>query len=875
MARKYYLENCTKKGGRLLGFMGVLAVAFFATSSSAQAQSVGISNATITPSGSSMLEVRSTGKGVLIPRMSRAERLAINPPVAAPSATNEGGLLVFQHTAASGEPAGYYFWDGAVWVRLLDAGSADGWLLTGNTSTVPGTDFLGTTDNVDFRIKTFGADAFNITSTGKRLLAYQDGSAAAPLISWSTDDNMGLYRIGADILGFSTSGAEAMRIGTDGNVGIGLAVAPLEKLDVQGNIRLGRVAARSIFIGDETTNAEDGKQLSILAGDAFNNGGLGSIRYGGDLVLQAGTGHLENNTSGPDAGGGNLVLRSGANHLTATGGDDVDGGDIVFETGQAVGAYVEKMRIKESGVVNVNSLAGVGSRVVEVDALGNLSATSTGSSGTVTSIATGTGLTGGPITTSGTISIANDGVTTTQILNGTVSNADLANMAAYTVKVRDNAAAGAPSDFAVGTQSLLGRTTGGFVSIQAVTDGHVLRRTAGSIGFSQMPITDLSGANNSVYYVNNSGAFTALALGGAGTVLQSNGAGVAPTFVAPSSLNQTLTISTGLSGTSYNGSAAVSIGIANDGVTTTQILNGTVANADLANMAALSVKGNATNGSAAPTDIVAAADFQVLRRSGTAIGFGSINLASSAAVTGVLPVANGGTGSSAQNWVDLTTAQTAAGQKTWSDLGIFSTGVRVANGTAATPTVTFAGSTTSGLYQQAANAVGIATSGVERLRITDLGIGILGGAPTATNAVVVNGKVKSTGINETSDGRLKKNITAIESALSKVLSLQGVTYDWRREEFPERNFLVGKQYGLIAQELERIIPELVDTDEEGWKSIEYSHLVPVLIEAIKEQQAIINAQQSELTSMKGLKDKVDALNASVELLNEHIRTSQK
>jgi hypothetical protein len=71
MARKYYLENCANKGSRLLGFMGILAVSFFATSSSAQAQSVGISNATITPSGSSMLEVRSTGKGVLIPRMSR------------------------------------------------------------------------------------------------------------------------------------------------------------------------------------------------------------------------------------------------------------------------------------------------------------------------------------------------------------------------------------------------------------------------------------------------------------------------------------------------------------------------------------------------------------------------------------------------------------------------------------------------------------------------------------------------------------------------------------------------------------------------------------------------------------------------------------
>jgi hypothetical protein len=161
------------------------------------------------------------------------------------------------------------------------------------------------------------------------------------------------------------------------------------------------------------------------------------------------------------------------------------------------------------------------------------------------------------------------------------------------------------------------------------------------------------------------------------------------------------------------------------------------------------------------------------------------------------------------------------------------------------------------------------------MRVTTLGVGINGGDPTATNALVVAGKVKSTGINETSDGRLKKNIMPITSALSKVLSLEGVTYDWRREEFPERNFLAGKQYGLIAQELEKIIPELVDTDEEGWKSIEYSHLVPVLIEAIKEQQAIIANQQLELTSLKSVREQVDMLKACVELLNEHIRTSQK
>jgi hypothetical protein len=75
--------------------------------------------------------------------------------------------------------------------------------------------------------------------------------------------------------------------------------------------------------------------------------------------------------------------------------------------------------------------------------------------------------------------------------------------------------------------------------------------------------------------------------------------------------------------------------------------------------------------------------------------------------------------------------------------------------------------------------------------------------------------------------------------------------------------------------LEKIIPELVDTDEEGWKSIEYSHLVPVLIEAIKEQQAIIANQQLELTSLISVREQVDMLKASVELLNEHIRASQK
>jgi hypothetical protein len=132
-----------------------------------------------------------------------------------------------------------------------------------------------------------------------------------------------------------------------------------------------------------------------------------------------------------------------------------------------------------------------------------------------------------------------------------------------------------------------------------------------------------------------------------------------------------------LTGDVTTSEAGLTTTIANNAVTTAKIADGTVANADLDNMAALSVKGNATNAAAVPTDIAAASDNEVLRRSGTAIGFGSVNLASSSAVTGILPVANGGTGSSSQNWVDLTTNQTAAGVKTWSNNAIFNGSVGI------------------------------------------------------------------------------------------------------------------------------------------------------------------------------------------------------
>jgi hypothetical protein len=135
--------------------------------------------------------------------------------------------------------------------------------------------------------------------------------------------------------------------------------------------------------------------------------------------------------------------------------------------------------------------------------------------------------------------------------------------------------------------------------------------------------------------------------------------------------------------------------------------------------------------------------------------------------------------------------------------------------------------------------------------IVDAATGNVGiGGTAVTHKLTINGKVKSTGINETSDARLKTNFASIDGALNKILSMNGKYYDWRISEFPNKGLEKGRQVGVIAQEIEKILPEVVDTDSEGYKSVEYGHIVPVLIEAIKEQQKIIDGQNSTITDLK-------------------------
>ena len=99
-----------------------------------------------------------------------------------------------------------------------------------------------------------------------------------------------------------------------------------------------------------------------------------------------------------------------------------------------------------------------------------------------------------------------------------------------------------------------------------------------------------------------------------------------------------------------------------------------------------------------------------------------------------------------------------------------------------------------------------------------------------------------------SDSRLKTSVETIPSALEKILSLRGVTFEWKQEEFPDRNFADGTQIGLIAQEVEEVFPELVSQGE--YKSVSYANLVSPLIEAVKELHALYQGHADRLAALE-------------------------
>ena len=154
------------------------------------AQNVALNIDGSAPDNSSMLDIKSTTKGLLIPRMTQVQRTAIASPAT--------GLLLFQTDLTKG----FYYYDGAAWVFI--GNSAAGWSTTGNTGTTPGTNFIGTTDAKDLKIKVNNTIAGSIETSGNIFLGLNAG------IVNTGANNVG---IGGNTLTNNTTGAQNTAIG--------------------------------------------------------------------------------------------------------------------------------------------------------------------------------------------------------------------------------------------------------------------------------------------------------------------------------------------------------------------------------------------------------------------------------------------------------------------------------------------------------------------------------------------------------------------------------------------------------------------------------------------------------------------------------------
>jgi hypothetical protein len=140
------------------------------------------------------------------------------------------------------------------------------------------------------------------------------------------------------------------------------------------------------------------------------------------------------------------------------------------------------------------------------------------------------------------------------------------------------------------------------------------------------------------------------------------------------------------------------------------------------------------------------------------------------------------------------------------------------------------------------------TAGIVIKESGNVGIGTI----TPSTKLYVNGDITANSVAGTSDLRFKTNIRPVTHALDKVKALQGVYFNWNQKAFPEKEFGTQDELGFIAQEVEKVVPEVVSKDKskEEYRSVKYDKVVALLVEAIKEQQKQINDLKTQVKQLK-------------------------
>lgn len=129
-------------------------------------------------------------------------------------------------------------------------------------------------------------------------------------------------------------------------------------------------------------------------------------------------------------------------------------------------------------------------------------------------------------------------------------------------------------------------------------------------------------------------------------------------------------------------------------------------------------------------------------------------------------------------------------------------------------------------------------------RSGSLGIGQNESKQTLSYKLDVSGSIRATGtVLQASDERLKENILPIGSATELVDKVEGVYFNWNTG--PK-----DRQVGFIAQQVKKILPEVVSEDNNGYLSVAYGGLVPVLVEAMKEQNKLLEELEKRISELE-------------------------
>lgn len=300
-------------------------------------QNVAISSTTAAPNASAMLDIVSTTKGLLIPRMTATQRIAIASPAT--------GLMVYQ-TDAGTLGAGFYFYSGSAWTPLNYI--SGGWSLSGNVSTIAGTNFIGTTDAIDLVIKTNNTERARIFSNGQVAINSQTINAYSTLLTVATGTNMAIDGYAnssyAAIYGSNTGTGDGVQGQTTASDGAGLygVVSGSAAVGVYG-YNNGGSNGYGVFGTSYLSSANgigvygdsDAPTGYGMYGANLNSSGTGIVGIGNNLaptVLVAG--------SGGAFKGRSTGLVSYANLATGTGIIGVgNGGSATTITGGSGGAF--------------------------------------------------------------------------------------------------------------------------------------------------------------------------------------------------------------------------------------------------------------------------------------------------------------------------------------------------------------------------------------------------------------------------------------------------------------------------------------------------------------------------------------------------------